>query len=57
MNKIIAGLVILAIGIWAAVSWWWFLLDIIKGLLVILLMFGGLTLICLGLKNTAKSAD
>ena len=56
MNKIIVGLVILAIGMWAAVTWWWFLLDILKGLVAIILVLGGLTLIALGLKNTIKTA-
>ncbi len=51
MNKIIAGLVILAIGIWAIASWWWFIIDIIKGVIAILLVFSGLTLVSLGIKN------
>ena len=56
MNKIIVGLVILAIGMWAAVTWWWFLLDILKGLAAIILVLGGLTLIALGLKSSTKTA-
>jgi len=56
MNKIIAGLIILAVGMWAAVTWWWFLLDILKGLAAIILVLGGLTLIALGIKGTTKTA-
>lgn len=54
MNKIIAGLVVLAIGLWAIVSWWWFIWDIIRGVIAVLFVLAGLTLIGLGLKNTGK---
>ncbi|MDH5662061.1 MAG: YdgA family protein [Elusimicrobiota bacterium] len=54
MNKIIAGLVVLAIGLWAVASWWWFLWDIIRGVMAILFVFSGVTLIGLGLKNSSK---
>ncbi|HUW23502.1 MAG TPA: hypothetical protein VMW39_05680 [bacterium] len=54
MNKIITGLVVLAIGLWAIVSWWWFIWDIIRGVIAVLFVLAGLTLIGLGLKNTGK---
>ncbi len=54
MNKIIAGLVVLAIGLWAIVSWWWFIWDIIRGVMAVLFVLAGLTLIGLGMKNTGK---
>lgn len=54
MNKIIAGLVVLAIGFWAVVSWWWFIWDIIRAVIAIIFVLGGLTLIGLGLKNTGR---
>ena len=54
MNKIITGLVIFAIGLWAVVSWWWFIWDIVRGLLAIFLIFGGLTMIGLGFKVNGK---
>jgi len=58
MNKIIAGLVILAIGLWATVTWWWFVWDILRGLISVLLVIAGLTLIGLGARNTAsKTAE
>jgi len=56
MNKIIAGLVVLAIGLWAVVSWWWFIVDIVRGLIAILLVLAGLTLIGLGMKNSSKKS-
>jgi len=54
MNKIIAGLIILAVGLWAVVSWWWFIWDIIRGLIAILFVLGGLTLLGLGAKNSSR---
>ena len=54
MNKIITGLVVLAIGLWAIVSWWWFIWDIIRGVIAVLFVLAGLTLIGLGMKNTGK---
>jgi hypothetical protein len=55
MSKLIIGLVIFAVGLWAAVSWWWFVLDIIKGLVAIFLLLAGLSLIGLGVKDTATT--
>ena len=54
MNKIIAGLVVLAIGLWAIVSWWWFIWDIIRAVIAVLFVLARLTLIGLGLKNSGK---
>lgn len=54
MNKIIGGLILLALGLWASVSWWWFLWDILKGLAAILLLLSGLALIGVGVKNTSQ---
>lgn len=54
MNKIIAGLVVLAIGFWAVASWWWFIWDIIRAVIAILFVLAGLTLIGLGVKNSNK---
>ncbi len=53
MDKVIAGLIVTAIGIWAMVSWWWFVTDVIKGLTAISLVLIGLIVIGLGLKDGA----
>ncbi len=54
MDKIIIGLAAVALSIWAGVVWWWFLVDILKGFVVILLFLFGLLLIGLGVKGTLK---
>lgn len=51
MNKVIIGLVIFAVGLWALVSWWWFVMDVIKALFAIILILSGLTLVGLGVRN------
>lgn len=55
MSKLIIGLVVFAVGLWAVVSWWWFVLDIIKGLVAIFFLLAGLSLIGLGVKDTTTT--
>lgn len=57
INKLILGLIILALGLWGAVSWWWFLVDIIKGLVVVGLLGTGLILVGLGLISSPVSTS
>lgn len=52
MDKVTVGLVLLALGIWGAVSWWWFLIDIIKGGIVIVLFLAGLMLVGMGVRSS-----
>ncbi len=54
-DKVIAGLVVTAIGIWAMVSWWWFVTDVIKGLTAISLVLVGLIVIGLGMKDGTEN--
>lgn len=56
MNKLIVGLILVALGVWGASSWWWFLWDVIKGLVVVGLFGIGVLLIGLGALSVTKSA-
>ena len=41
----IIGAVTLCLGIWALVSWWWFVVEIIQGLIALgLVIIGGLAI-------------
>ena len=57
MNKIIIGLVVLGVGVWMTSTWWWFILDIVKGLFAVGMVLVGLTLIGIGVKNGTGSAE
>ncbi len=37
----IIGAVALALGVWALASWWWFVVEIIQGLIALALVVGG----------------
>lgn len=37
----IIGAVALALGVWALASWWWFVVEIIQGLISLALVVGG----------------
>ena len=37
----IIGAVALGFGVWALVSWWWFVVEIIQGLIALALVIGG----------------
>jgi hypothetical protein len=37
----IIGAVALGLGVWALVSWWWFVVEIIQGLIALALVIGG----------------
>ena len=47
----IAGAVSLALGAWALVSWWWFVVEIIQGLVAIGLVIAGALAIAIALRN------
>ena len=37
----IGGAIALALGVWALASWWWFVVEIIQGLIALGLVIGG----------------
>lgn len=60
MNLIIGGVVAVLLGVWALVSWWWFLVEVIKGLITLLLIVGGVMTVAAGarkLRNEGVSED
>lgn len=57
MDRVIAGLIALAIGIWAVVSWWWFVTDVLKGLVALCLVGAGVILVGLGVKDGSGTLE
>ncbi len=55
MNRLIAGLILLAIGLWGAATWWWFIWDVLKGLIVIMFFLTGLIMVGSGVKSVIQS--
>jgi hypothetical protein len=47
----IGGAIALALGVWALVSWWWFIVDIIQGLIALGLVIGGALAIAIALRK------
>ncbi len=59
----IIGAVALGLGVWALVSWWWFVVEIIQGLIALGLVVGGALAIAIAMrrmyraKQTAKQEE
>jgi hypothetical protein len=47
----IIGAVALALGVWALVSWWWFVVEIIQGLIALALVIGGVLAIAIAARK------
>jgi hypothetical protein len=51
----IGGAVALALGIWALVYWWWFVVEIIEGLVALGLVVGGALAIAIAIRRTYRA--
>jgi hypothetical protein len=47
----IGGAIALALGVWALASWWWFIVEIIQGLIALGLVIGGALAIAVALRS------
>ncbi|MHC4738688.1 MAG: hypothetical protein ACYS9Y_07270 [Planctomycetota bacterium] len=47
----IGGAIALALGVWALASWWWFIVEIIQGLIALGLVIGGALAIAVALRK------
>ncbi len=53
MKLLISGIITLAIGIWALASWWWFVVEIIEGLVALGLVIGGTLTIAIAIRRSS----
>jgi len=51
----IGGAVALALGIWAMVYWWWFVVEIIQGLIALGLVVGGVLAIAIAVRRMHRA--
>jgi len=51
----IVGGVVLALGVWALASWWWFLAEIIQALIALGLVIGGILAIAIAVRRILRS--
>jgi len=51
----IGGAVALALGIWAMVYWWWFVVEIIQGLVALGLVVGGVLAIAIAIRRMQRA--
>ena len=54
MTIIVVGIVMLTLGVWGIVAYWWSLLEILRGLIPFLLVLMGLIAIGAGVRNNVK---
>ncbi len=50
----IIGAVALMLGIWALVSWWWFVVEVIQALIALILVIGGITAIAISIRQRCR---
>ncbi len=51
----IIGAVALGLGVWALVSWWWFVVEIIQGLIALGLVIGGALAIAIAARRMYRA--
>lgn len=56
MLSIVFGLIAICFGIWGLSTYWWYVMDILVGIMPIILILGGLVALFAGIKNTGIRA-
>jgi len=51
----IIGAVALGLGVWALASWWWFVVEIIEGLVALGLVIGGALAIAIAARRMYRA--
>jgi len=55
MKLLIGGVIALALGIWALVYCWWFVVEIVQGLVALGLVVGGVLAIAIAIRRNYKA--
>jgi hypothetical protein len=51
----IIGAVALGLGVWALVSWWWFVVEIVQVLIALALVIGGALVIAIAARRMYRT--
>ena len=51
----IGGAIALGLGVWALASWWWFVVEIIQGLIALGLVIGGALAIAIAARRMYRA--
>ena len=51
----IGGAIVLGLGVWAMASWWWFVVEIIQGLIALGLVIGGALAIAIAARRMYRA--
>ena len=51
MKSVVVGLIAVALGLWSLVAYWYLFTEMIKGIIPILLLGGGLVAVVSGLRS------
>jgi len=55
MKLLIAGVIALALGVWASVCWWWVIEEIIDGLVALGLVVVGILTISIAIRRSSRA--
>jgi len=51
----IGGAIVLGLGVWAMASWWWFVVEIVQGLIALGLVAGGALAIAIAIRRLYRA--
>lgn len=51
----IIGAVTLVLGIWALTEWWWFVAEVLKGLIALALVIGGGLILAIAVRRMLRA--
>jgi len=55
MKLLIGGVIALSLGVWALTSWWWFVEEIIEGLVALGLVISGMLTIAIAIRRSSRA--
>jgi hypothetical protein len=57
MNVVIFGLLAIALGLWGMSAWWWSVVEILRGLIPVALVFLGVVSLAAGVSQVRQGGE